>query len=215
MYLTALRVIVGVSDLVYNQRLFLSPKPDLRQPCGSVDMAFASDCPGGSLAQDLALPLGLGAFTEFLPQLSALKFSSELWRVWQSPVAAPPWLACGGPHSCVTFLSMGVSFYVGHHCSFLALPFDESPCPRCGSSPGKAEWMNGPTSQRPCRALFPWDSQSPLQFSVRTELLRVCFLRRVGGSMVGQFFPRVPPTPPLPANPTRLTWGTFSWGGWW
>lgn len=68
-----------------NSGLPLSPQPYVRKPCGSVDMAFASDCPPGSLARDLALLLGLGAFTEFLPESSALKFfSSELRRVRQS-----------------------------------------------------------------------------------------------------------------------------------
>lgn len=55
--------------------------------------------------------------------------SLVLWQVWQSLVAALPWFTYGGPHSCVTFLSMGLSFYIGHHCSFLALPLHESPLP--------------------------------------------------------------------------------------
>lgn len=48
-----------------------------------MDVAFALHCPLGSLARDLTLLLGLGAFTEFLPESSALKFFSLELPTWR------------------------------------------------------------------------------------------------------------------------------------
>ena len=59
----------------------------------------------------------VGAFTEFLPESSALKFFSlepPHLEVLHSRAAAAPRSACGRPHpDCVTFPSVGLSFHIG------------------------------------------------------------------------------------------------------